>query len=48
MASLSSATADLKLFEDHSFVAIQQHAVFAVPLHGTRKHLAFGVAALGG
>ena len=28
-------------------MAIQQHAVFAVPFNGAGQHLAFGVAALG-
>ena len=36
------------LFEDHGFVAVQQHAVFAVPLHGAGQHLALGVASHGG
>jgi methyl-accepting chemotaxis protein len=29
-------------------VAVEQHAVLAVPLHGAGQHLAFGVAAAGG
>ena len=36
------------LFKDDRLVAVEQHAVFAVPLQGTRQHLAFGVAAHGG
>jgi len=31
--------------EDDGAVAIEQHAVFAVPLDGARQHLAFGIAA---
>ena len=33
------------LAEDHRLVAVEQHAVLAVPLHGAGQHLAFGVAA---
>jgi hypothetical protein len=36
------------LFEDHGFVAVQENAVFAVPLHCTCQHLTFGIAPLGG
>ena len=32
-------------FEDHGLVPIDQHPVLAVPFHGTRQYLAFGVAA---
>ena len=34
--------------EDDGFVAIDEHTVFAVPLHGSGQHLAFGVLAHGG
>ena len=33
------------LFENHGFVAVEHHAVLAVPFHGSGQHLAFGVAA---
>ena len=36
------------LFEDDGFVAVQQHAVFTVPLDGAGQNLAFGVTALRG